>query len=489
MSNAVRVRFAPSPTGYLHMGNIRTALFNWLFARHEGGKFILRIEDTDRERSKDEYVDAALEDFKWLGLNVDEGPAEGGPFAPYKQSERLVQLTESYKTLAGDLIAKGMAYRCFCKPEEFETAREAKAKSGDTVPYNCGCRNLDADGAKKIEAGGATSCIRFRVPAGETIVFDDMVLGATSFESNLIGDFVIVKTDGFPTYNYAVIVDDKQMEISHVIRAEGHVSNTPVQCLLYDAFGWPRPMFAHLPSVLSADGKGKLSKRLGALSIVEYRRQGYLPEALVNYMALLGWSPGDDREVLTRDELIKEFDLKRVKKSGARFDQDKLVWMNAKYMKQAPIDRLVPLAAAAFTAAGYDPSRYSREWLARLVEIYRDNLNAMSELPPQVKFLFVDEVTFEAKDAEKFLNADGIAVLREAHAGLSALAEWAEPAMEPVLKRICDERKIGFGKVAQPIRVALTGTKVSKGIFETLWLLGRERSLARMQNALEKFGK
>ncbi len=483
MADIVRVRFAPSPTGYLHMGNIRTALFNWLFARHAGGKFIIRIEDTDRERSKEEYVDAILSDFKWLGLDVDEGPGVGGPYPPYKQSERLAQLTEGYKSLADELIAKGKAYRCFCNPEEFEKAREAKAKSGDAVPYNCACRDL-TPGANP----GGTNCVRFRVPAGETITFDDMVLGATSFQSDLIGDFVIVKTDGFPTYNYAVIVDDEQMKITHVIRAEGHVSNTPVQCLLYDAFGWQRPIFAHLPSVLSADGKGKLSKRLGALSIVEYRRQGYLPEALVNYMALLGWSPGDDREIMTLDDLIRDFDLSRVKKSGARFDQDKLTWVNAHYMKQASPEKLVPLAAEALKAAGYDLTRTSPEWLAKLVHIYRDNLNAMSDLAPQVKFLFVDEVTFDAKDAEKFLNPDGVAVLREAHAGLAALAEWAEPAMEPVLKRICDERKIGFGKVAQPIRVALTGTRVSKGIFETLWLLGRERSLSRIQNASARFG-
>ena len=489
MSDTVRVRYAPSPTGYQHMGNIRTALFNWLFARHAGGKFILRIEDTDRERSKDEYVDAILDDFRWLGLDWDEGPDKGGPFGPYKQSERLVQLTESYKTLAGNLTAAGKAYPCFCPPEDYEARREAAQKSGSKVPCNCGCRDLTSDQKDALEGEHRTACIRFRVPQGQTVVFDDMILGETSFESDLIGDFVIVKTDGFPTYNYAVVVDDRQMEISHVIRAEGHVSNTPVQCLLYDAFGWPRPRFAHLPSVLSADGKGKLSKRLGALSMIEYRRQGYLPEALVNFMALLGWSPGDDREFMTLGELIRDFALERVKKSGARFDQEKLVWMNAKYIKQIPADRLVALATDALKDAGVDTSRLSREWLTKLVEVYRDGLGTLADLPAQTKFLFADEVAFDAKDAEKFLNADGLAALRDAHAGLGALPEWTEPAMEPVLKRISEERKIGFGKVAQPIRVAITGTKVSKGIFETLALLGREKSLARMQNALEKFGK
>ncbi len=485
MSDVVRVRYAPSPTGYQHMGNIRTALFNWLFARHMGGSFIIRIEDTDRERSKEEYVDAILDDFRWLGLSWDEGPDKGGPFGPYKQSERL----DLYREYAEGLVGAGKAYPCYCTSVELDARRDAATKSGASQAYDGRCRNLTAMDRARLDAEGRVPSVRFRVPPGQRVAFDDMVLGETAFESDLLGDFVIMKSDGFPTYHFGVVVDDMLMKITHVIRADGHLSNTPLHCLLFDGLGVPRPRFAHLPSVLSADGKGKLSKRLGALSMVEYRRQGYLPEALVNFMALLGWSPGDDREFMTLDELIRDFSLERVKKSGARFDQEKLSWMNAKYIKQVAPERLAALAADALKGAGVDVSRLSPEWIARLAEVYREGLNTLAELPAQTKFLFADEVVFDPKDTAKFLNADGLAVLREVHAGLSALSDWTEPAMEPVLKRIAEERKLGFGKVAQPIRVAITGTKVSKGIFETLALLGREKSLARMQNAIEKFGK
>jgi glutamyl-tRNA synthetase len=466
------------------MGNIRTALFNWLFARHAGGKFIIRIEDTDRERSKEEYVTGILNDFRWLGLNWDEGPDVGGDYGPYKQSERL----GIYRDFAKQLLDEGKAYRCWCTSEELEARREAAMKAGAAPAYDGRCRELSNAEATRLEAEGRKASVRFRVPDDERIVFDDMVLGETVFESRILGDFVILKSDGFPTYHFGVVVDDALMKITHVIRAEGHLSNTPLHCLLFDGLGFPRPRFAHLPSVLSADGKGKLSKRLGALSMVEYRRQGYLPEALVNYMALLGWSPGDDREFMTMDELIRDFSLERVKKSGARFDQEKLLWMDQKYIQQAPAERLVALAAEALANAGCDASGLSNDWMKRLVEVYRGGLRTMGELPAQARFLLVDEVEYDSKDVEKFLNADGRAVLAEVHGALGALGGWTESAMEGVLKRIAEEKKLGFGKVAQPIRVAVTGTRVSKGIFETLALLGREKSLSRMRNALEKYG-
>jgi glutamyl-tRNA synthetase len=316
-----------------------------------------------------------------------------------------------------------------------------------------------------------------------------MVLGETVFESNLLGDFVILKSDGYPTYHFGVVVDDALMNITHVIRAEGHLSNTPLHCLLFDGLGLARPRFAHLPSVLSADGKGKLSKRLGALSMVEYRRQGYLPEALVNFMALLGWSPGDDREFATLDELVRDFSLDRVKKSSARFDTEKLLWMNQKYIKQAQGDRLAALAADALKDAGLDPSTLAPEWLKHLVEVYRDGLKRMTELPAQVRFLLVDRVEYVTADVEKFLLKDnGVALLGEVRRALDALPDWSREKLEETLKRIAQEKSLAFGKVAQPVRVAVTGTRVSKGIGDTLVLLGREKSLARIHDAIDKFG-
>lgn len=487
MPGGVRVRYAPSPTGFQHIGNIRTALFNWLFARHEGGKFIIRIEDTDRERSKEEYVTAILDDFRWLGIDWDEGPELGGDYGPYRQSERL----ETYGRHASKLLDEGWAYHCWCTPEELEGRRQAAMKAGAAPGYNRRCLDLSKEDRRSFEAEGRTPSVRFRVPDDREITFDDLILGPTTFDSRQIGDFVIVKSDGWPTYHFGVVVDDWEMKISHVIRAEGHLSNTPLHVLLIEALGFECPKFAHLPSVLSADGKGKLSKRLGALSVREYRNRGYLPEALVNFMALLGWSPGDDREFLTRDELMESFSLERVKKGSARFDTEKLLWMNQKYIQQADTQRLVRLAEEVLKAAGHETDGLEPDWMAKLVEVYRDGLKTMAELPVQARFLFVNEAAYDEKDVEKFLLKDdgqGLTVLAEVHDALSALTEWTEEATKEALERISAERSIGFGKVAQPIRVAVTGTCVSRGIFDTLALLGRERSLARMRNTLEKFG-
>ena len=482
MPAEVRVRYAPSPTGYQHIGNIRTALFNWLFARHEGGKFIIRIEDTDRERSREEYVTQILDDFRWLGIDWDEGPDTKGGHGPYRQSERL----DIYTSYARQLLDAGKAYVCYCTPDELEARRKAAKKEGNSPAYDGRCRELSAEQKATFEAEGRRKSVRFRVPEGEKITFDDMVLGETAFDSAQIGDFVILKSDGWPTYHFGVVVDDWLMDISHVIRAEGHLSNTPLHVLLMEALGAPRPRFAHLPSVLSEDGKGKLSKRLGALSMVEYRKRGYLPEAMLNFMALLGWSPGDNREIMTRKELIEAFDLGRVKKASARFDTEKLTWMNQKYIMNATIDRLIELAGAFMDTSGHDAG-----WLEKLVEVYREKIKTVAELPELAAFLLTDEIAYREKDVKKWLlkgEGAGLAMLSEIHAALAALDAWAAPAMEATLTRIVEEKDVGFGKVAQPIRVAVTGTSVSPGIYDTLVLLGRERSLERMRRTLEKFG-
>lgn len=486
MSAEVRVRYAPSPTGFQHVGNIRTALFNWLFARHSGGKFIIRIEDTDRERSEEKYVAQILDDFRWLGIGWDEGPVKGGDFGPYRQSERL----EIYRKYADQLLSAGKAYRCYCTPGELEDRRNAARKEGLPPVYDGRCRDLSTEDQRKLEAEGRKKSVRFRVPGDVKITFDDVVLGETAFESRQLGDFVVMKSDGWPTYHFGVVVDDELMNITHVIRAEGHLSNTPLHVLLMEALGFSRPVFAHLPSVLSEDGKGKLSKRLGALSMVEYRRQGYLPEALVNFMALLGWSPGDDREIMPREELIEEFTLERVKKSSARFDTEKLTWMNQKYIQGAANGRLVELAVEALRAADCDTDGLDPDWMKRMVEVYRDSLRTMTELPAQARFFFVDEIEYGEKGVKKVLlknDCSGLAMLKDVFEALSSLPEWTEAAMEDALKRVAEEKAVGFGKIAQPIRVAVTGGPVSRGIFDTLLLLGRERSLKRMKQALEKF--
>ena len=485
MSDTVRVRYAPAPTGLQHVGNIRTALFDWLFARKLGGKFVLRIEDTDRARSKPEYVTQILEDFRWLGMDWDEGPEVGGPYGPYSQSERL----DIYRQHAQRLLDEGKAYRCYCTPEELDERRTHAEASGSMQGYDNRCRDLTDAQRKEKESAGAPFSVRFRVPSGRIISFDDLVLGTTSFDTRLISDFVIMKSDGWPTYHFGVVVDDTLMKITHVIRADGHLSNTPLHVMLFEAFGFKTPEFAHLPSVLSADGKGKLSKRYGALSLAEYRKQGYLPEALLNFMALLGWSPGNDQEFMTRQEMIEMFDLSRVKKTGARFDVDKLLWMNAAYIKKASVARLTELAREAFTNAGTDISGLSPETLAELVEVYRDKIKVMTELPTMSRFVFGDEVDYVEKDVQDILlKGNGLAMLRKAHDALAALELWEKDELHHAIEKLVTELQVGFGKVAQPIRVALTGTKVSPGIGETLHLVGRERSLARMERALTKFG-
>ncbi len=466
------------------MGNIRTALFNWLFARHSGGKFIIRIEDTDRKRSKSEYVTHILDDFRWLGMDPDEGPEALGDYGPYRQSERL----DIYREYAERLLKDRKAYRCYCAPEELAERRRKASEARESQGYDNRCRNLSEADRKKLESDGMSFSLRLRVPDDRVITFDDLVLGTTSFETRLISDFVIMKSDGWPTYHFSVVIDDALMKITHVIRAEGHLSNTPLHVLLFEALGFEQPRFVHLPSVLSADGKGKLSKRHGALSLLEYRRRGYLPEAMLNFMALLGWSPGSDQEFMTVREMIDKFDLSRVKRTSARFDDEKLLWMNASYIKRCSTARLVELARDAFDEALADVSDLSDERMAELVEVYREKFKVTSELPGLTRFLFADEVDYVEKDVKKtLLKGGGLDRLSESHDALGSLERWEIPALQETLEALAERAQVGFGKIAQPIRVALTGCSISPGIGETLHLLGRERSLARMQKTLEKF--
>ncbi|MBZ5514250.1 MAG: glutamate--tRNA ligase [Acidobacteriia bacterium] len=454
----VRVRFAPSPTGYVHVGNARTALFNWLFARHHGGAFILRIEDTDVERSKEEYERQLLEDLRWFGLDWDEGPDKGGPFAPYRQSERL----DLYRRHAMQLIDARHAYYCFCSPEQLEAERQAALKAGQQPRYSGRCRTRPREEAARKVAAGEPAAIRLQVPEG---VFDwnDLVHGPTTFSSEVMGDFILVRSDGQPTYNYSVVIDDHLMEITHVIRGDDHISNTPRQLALYQAFGWQRPEFAHLSTILGPD-RARLSKRHGATSLQNFREMGILPEALRNYLALLGWSAADGvTEIFSDQELIRQFSLERVIKSPAVFDQEKLNWMNRHYLKEARRRKLAELSVPFLAQAGYleEPAdERTLGWLERVLDAVLKNLDTLSQLPAAVRLIF-------EYDAEGVLRGD-----ETRHVAENAGSRDVLKALIPKLLEVRDlnyERFRTIAKAVQketgkkgkdlfhPIRVALTG--------------------------------
>jgi glutamyl-tRNA synthetase/nondiscriminating glutamyl-tRNA synthetase len=448
----LRVRFAPSPTGQLHVGNARTALFNWLLARGQGGTFILRIEDTDAERSTRASETAILEDLRWLGLTWDEGPDTGGPHAPYRQSERL----ELYLEAARDLLARGRAYRCFCTPEELEADREAALASGRPPKYSGKCRAIDPAEADRRIAGGEAAAIRFVVPPGRDITFADLVRGDVTISTDIIGDPVIVRSDGRPAYNFAVVIDDARMDVTDVIRGEDHIPNTPRQILIYEALGLTPPRFAHLSLVMGPD-HAPLSKRHGATSVAEFRQRGYLPEALVNYLALLGWSPGENQELMPLDDMARRFDVTAVSHSAAVFDMGKLAWMNRHYMKEAGDARLARAAAPDFVAAGFltEPTDAALGYVESIMPMVVGSVDRISEMPERVSFLFAWD---GAKAAELAAAEDGGAAVAGAFAAV--LAERGPLDRESFRAAAADVKtRTGFKGRAlfHPIRAILTG--------------------------------
>ena len=481
--SGVRVRFAPSPTGFLHMGGSRTALLNWLFARHEGGSFILRIEDTDRERSTPEYLNAILEDLRWLGLDWDEGPECGGDFGPYLQSER----SQSYGPHVEELLKTGQAYRCFCSPEEIAERRShAQAADGGWI-YDRKCLGLSDDEREAMLADGRPSVVRFRVPAGKTS-FDDMVLGRIEFDNAELDDLVIVRQDGTPTYNFAVVVDDLEMAITHVIRGADHISNTPRQIVIWKALGHEPPAFGHQPLVLAPD-KQVMSKRRGAIAIGEYRRRGYLPEAVVNYMALLGWSYEGDQEFFSLDDLLQNFDTGSVSKRPASFDPDKLDWMNTQWLKRLDVpdrtERVIPF----LRADGLLPEELTpedRSHLEKIVELIDDRLKVLTDIVELAGFFLAPDVVYDKIAVSKVLAKPGAdEILVGLHLVLSGCPDFQPETLEGALRKFAEDAGLSLGKVVQPLRVALTGRTASPGIFETLSLLGREVSLARIAGSRE----
>ena len=473
---APRVRFAPSPTGYLHVGGARTALFNWLYARRHGGTFILRIEDTDTERSSAEMVTGILDGMRWLGLDWDEGPGVGGPHGPYFQSQRY----DRHRAAAASLVTQGLAYYCYCSADRLREERERAEARGEAWQYDRRCLNLPPDQIAALEAAGSPRAIRFKVPAGTT-AFDDVVHGPIEFDGAHIEDFVIVRSDGHPVYHLSVVVDDIDMAITHIVRGDDHISNTPKHVLLFQALGARLPVFAHVPLILGADKK-RLSKRHGATSVMEYERQGYLPEALVNFLALLGWSPGDDREILSRDELIASFTLEGITGSNAVFDVGKLDWMSGQYIARMPADQLARAVVPLLVREGLWPAAAPPgEWLLRLLVLLKPRAKRLIDFVDQARPFLAETVEYEDDAIKKHLGVPRLSQHVNALAqALRDVVPFDEQHVEAVVRRTAEQQDIKAAPLIHATRVAVTGRTASPGIFEVLVLLGRDRTLARL---------
>jgi glutamyl-tRNA synthetase len=476
----VRVRFAPSPTGYLHVGGARTALFNWLYARRHGGTFVLRIEDTDAERSSWEMVAGIVDGLRWLGLDWDEGPDVGGPHAPYFQSERL----EKYRERAQALVREGRAYYCYCEPEEMQRKRAEADARGEAWTYDRACLQRDPADVARLEAQGAPKAVRFRVPPGETR-FKDLVHGEIRFDNANIEDFVILRSDAQPTYHLSVVVDDIDMEITHVVRGDDHISNTPKQVLLYQAFGKEAPRFAHVPLIMGPDKK-RLSKRHGATSVMEYPRLGYLPEAMVNFLALLGWSPGGDREVLSRDELTQLFTLEGISGGNAVFNTEKLDWFNQQHIARLPAPELLSRIEPRLREAGLwrDPLVSGESaWIAQVLELLKPRVKTLDHLVEELRPFLVDQPEIDSAAAAKHLSDSVRPLLENLATALETLQPFDAATVEQTLRSTSDAAGVKAAALIHATRVALTGRAVSAGLFDVVALLGRSRAVTRLRRA------
>ncbi len=476
----MRLRFAPSPTGYLHVGGARTALFNWLLARHASGIFILRIEDTDISRSTEEAIEAIIEDMRWLGLDWDEGPEIGGDHWPYRQTGRAAL----YLKAARGLLDEKRAYRCFCLPEELAERRERAAAEGRSPMYDRRCRSIPPDEAKRMEREGKPFALRFKVPEGKTVV-RDLVRGDVTFLNAEIEDFVLLRSDATPTYNLAVVVDDLEMQVSHVVRGDDHLSNTPKQILLYHALDAAEPAFVHLPMIVGQDGK-PLSKRHGDVAVGRFRDMGFLPDAMINFLALLGWSLDDSTTIMDRETLIANFSLARVGSKPAVWDNDKLLWMNAQYIMALSDEGLaqavVPYLAGEGLMDGGDEAAWDK--VRRAAPLIRERIKLLTDAVPLLAFLF-REVELE-DDARELLRGDeSSAILKETGKRLFELESFDAASIEEALRAMSEELALKPRKAFQPVRAAIAGRKVSPPLFESMEILGRERCMQRIARALE----
>lgn len=484
MANTIRTRYAPSPTGHLHIGGARTALFDYLFARKHKGAFIVRFEDTDQTRHVESGVDSQLNGLRWLGLEWDESVDIGGPYAPYRQTERL----HLYQPFVDQLLVEGNAYYCYCSEEDLEQERQEQEAKGEMPKYSGKCRAIQPEQAERYTAEGRKPSIRFKVPADQIIAFEDTVREHVEFETNGIGDFIIVRPDGIPTYNFAVILDDHLMQITHVIRGEEHLSNTPRQIMLYEALGLTIPQFAHLSLILNQDRK-KMSKRDESIIqfMEQYQSLGYLSEAVLNFIALLGWSPGGEEEMFTKEELVAQFDMERISKSPAVFDMEKLNWMNNHYIKKADSERIVELCIPHLQQAGriaLELDADQQQWVTDLVNLYKEQLRYAAEIVELTELFFRDEVKMD-EEATTYMTGEHVpTVLKSFKTQVEQAHEFTAESIKGVLKQVQAETGFKGQPLFMSIRVALTGQMHGRDLNQTLYLIGKTKVVERLHNIL-----
>jgi nondiscriminating glutamyl-tRNA synthetase len=481
MSNEIRVRYAPSPTGHLHIGNARTALFNYLYARNKGGKFIIRIEDTDQKRNIEGGEQSQLKYLNWLGIDWDESVDVGGDYGPYRQSER----NDLYEEYYSQLLEQGKAYKCYCSEEELEAEREAQIANGENPQYSGKCRHLTAEQQAAYEAEGRKPSIRLKVPANKVYSFDDMVKGNVSFESDGIGDWVMVKKDGIPTYNFAVAIDDYLMKISHVLRGDDHISNTPKQLMVFEALGWEVPQYGHMTLIVNESRK-KLSKRDESIIqfIEQYEELGYLPEALFNFIVLLGWSPAGEEEIFTKEQLIEIFDANRLSKSPALFDKQKLTWMNNQYIKTLDLDKLVDISLPHLIKSGRLPNDLSdqqTEWARQLIALFQEKMSFGAEIVPLTELFFQDEINYEDEAKEVLAGEQVSEVLAAFAQEVESLSEFKAEEIKSAMKAVQKATGQKGKNLFMPIRVATTGQTHGPDLPEAISLLGKEKVLNRLR--------
>lgn len=474
----VRVRFAPSPTGTLHIGGARTALFNWLYARSRNGRLVLRLEDTDLERSTEDSAAGIVDGLKWLGLDWDEGPDVGGPYGPYRQSERL----PIYRKYLQQLLDSGKAYYCFCSAEQLRAEREMAQAKQEAYAYPGTCRHLGPDEVASRLEQGLQPVIRFKMPTDGHTVVQDLVRGEVTFQNALLDDFIIAKADGWPTYNFAVVVDDDSMKISHVIRAEEHLPNTPKQILLYQALGLPLPQFAHVSMILAPD-RSKLSKRHGATSVQEFRDQGYLAPALINYLALLGWSPGDDMDIMSINEMIKRFDLDHVSKSAAIYDIEKLTWMNGHYLTEIDSAQLTGMIEDEACARGW-LTEHNQAYLSQAIELVRSRVKIVPELLPAVEYFFVAPENYDVKGVDKYFRKTGALEKLQMVASLMNIRPFQAEPIEAAIRTQAEEAGLKAADLIHPTRLALSGRTNTPGLFEVMEVMGPQICMDRLNKAI-----
>lgn len=470
-----KVRFAPSPTGYLHVGGARTALYNWLFAKKHNGIFLLRIEDTDRTRYIPDSVEDIKESLKWLGLNWDEGPVF--------QSER----TEIYRRLAHNLVKEGKAYKCFCTPERLKALREEQKKMGLRPGYDRKCRNLTQKEVEELEKQGKKYVIRLKVPLSGETTFKDEIHGEITVKNSELEDLILLKSDGYPTYHLANVIDDHMMGVTHVMRADEWIPSTPYHVLLYHAFGWKPAKFIHLPVILAPDGKGKLSKRHGATSVREFKKLGILPEALINYLALLGWSPGNDIEIMTLEEMVSLFNIKKIGKRGSVFDYKKLYWMNSVYIRKKSDAELFKLALPFFRDYGIVKDKESEDMLRKIIPLFKERIKTLSDFPPFAEYFFTEDFPYEEKGIKKYYKTPEVfELLNEIKEELDILENFTTEEIESTIRKFAERKSIKPAKIIHPLRMAITGKTMGPGLFELMEVLGKEKVIKRIDRAKEK---